>query len=77
MSFAAIRSGEAAGGSLIAEERIVLGLIASSPLQSTVKDMAGHKEYSAVDMLALANEVCGVVLVCVEWCWCVCGVVLV
>ena len=61
----------------------MLGLIASSPLQSTVKDMAGHKEYSAVDMLALANEVCGVVLVCVEWCWCVwsgagvCGVVLV
>ena len=59
LSFAAMHSVEGSGGGpLIAEEHIVFGLIASTPVQTTVKDMStDKKEYSVVDILALAKEV--------------------
>ena len=47
----------------------MFGLIASTPIQSTVKEMAVNKDYSQVDMIALANEVC---VWCVCECVCVC-----
>ena len=35
----------------------MFGLIASTPVQTTMKDMSANKDYSVVDIVALSKEV--------------------